>query len=462
MNTHEHRPSQPCPDHHAGPCRADVCDDSSADLERVAAGYAVDGVACPRCDCFGSVAIARGSRAAFTFTYYACCFYVCHGEPVANDDGASCDNCDQCPDCCSCQVCARRRCGERVDWTCEICDQCEDCCSCYVCESCSERVSDEDVTHVGDEPYCSDCLANYCSYCDTCEEWHHDDDDHEHDDCDCEAPFRRFSFPANGAGVIGADERLEVALPAGTVDDEGMDAIRGLLCRALPHINATTIYATMHEVGPLWQARRGNFTRRLSSALHKHGAKLSPGVLSEVGNLARQHSSDGAKWHVEVTRAFNESADHFYHEDSCWWPTYGGNRPGSALTSRCCLKSWGGIGLRSFADGDTWRPAGRAWIQPLTVDLEPTHDATGAHAYVIYNGYGNIDGYVAARIVAHLTSKSYRKITFYVSNQYVNGDVGYLVADEATCADTERVTLSNDPHDMADEKDIRAAARRTA
>jgi hypothetical protein len=93
---------------------------------------------------------------------------------------------------------------------------------------------------------------------------------------------------------------------------------------------------------------------------------------------------------------------------------------------------------------------GRAWVQPLSSEMEQTHDTLGAHSYVVYNGYGTLQGYVAARIVAHLTGKTYRKIEFNATNTYVNCSSGYLISDQETCDVIESIQLSGNPHDQMD------------
>lgn len=303
------------------------------------------------------------------------------------------------------------------------------------CYNCDEYHYDDSVIYVSGRTYCDGCRDNDCTYCEECEEWFLDSANHDHG-CDCAPPHARFSFPADGHGTVRQNERLTVELPKGTIDDEGISRITRLLQKSIP--DPYIAAAIVGEVGPIWQAKRGNFTRRLSSAFHARGVKLAAGVVSEIGNLARAHSSDAADWHVEFTRDLNESAEHFYHGESCWW--------GSHSESRCCLKNWGGLALRTFTDVDDEHPSGRAWVQPLGADMCPTHDTVGARAYVIYNGYGDLSGYTAPRLVAHLTSRSYRKIGFCAEYQYVNGEVGYLVADEATCTETETIGFCYDPH----------------
>src|SRR5205807_3813691 len=100
---------------------------------------------------------------------------------------------------------------------------------------------------------------------------------------------------------------------------------------------------TVAALDPAWQTKRGNFTRRLSTAVHqRHGIKLAPEVISEVGNLARQHSSDTATWLLEFTRDLNQPPEAFYNGESCWWTSH--------ASSRCALKSWGGLAMRSYAE----------------------------------------------------------------------------------------------------------------
>ena len=312
----------------------------------------------------------------------------------------------------------------------KVCERCRDShyAYCYHCDQLhrwTQRVNDNEI--------CPSCIdANY-QWCDQCDAYFHFEANHSHD-CDCEARYLNFQFPANGAGTLRNDERVTVTLPAGFIDDCGIDAIVGLLHDHVPSGSVA------RELDQRWQTPNGNFTRRLSRLLfQRSGVKLPASVLSEVGNLARQHSSDTSTWHVEFTRNLNQPAVSFYHEDSCWWSTH--------ASSRCALKNCGGMALRSYRNMDvpSSHPSGRAWVIPLTAVLRPTA-ATETPAYVIFNGYGNLAGLVAVRLLAHLTSKTYRKILFTSDPMYVNGDCGFLVADQATCDITREILFSVAEH----------------
>lgn len=307
---------------------------------------------------------------------------------------------------------------------------CDGCLSEYysTCGRCLEWELRDEMTHVHDldEVYCEDCQNSVLSWCEDCEVYYRYDHEEHENSCDCEAPIRKFRFPATGPGTrsgsVKHDKRLTVVLPAGIIDDEGLRQIRQLL-----QSDTNALYAAnpaMQAIGDEWQTRKGNYTRRLSSELYKnHQVKVGKDVLTKVGNIARQHSTDTTEWAIEFTRNLNLSAEAFGHEDSCWWQSY--------YESRCALKQWGGLGLRTFDEHDY--VSGRAWVQPLNSTFFPTHDTLGAHAYLVYNCYGELSGAKGARIIAHLTGKTYRKISVHSDPQYVNGNTGWLVAVEATC-----------------------------
>ena len=353
----------------------------------------------------------------------------------------------------------------RYNVTVTFCDSCAE--DTAACDDCRNRFRYEDLTSIDGSytNYCSTCVDDNLHYCEDCDEYHSEPCD-AHGGCGCVAPRLRFEFPANGAGTIAQDERLPVTLPAGVVDGVGLAQIRGLVWdvirdhnRNLPEGDPARISIVglaelvMEKVGDKWQTKQGNMTRRLSREYYKAtGHKLPDGVITQVGNLARLHSSDDSTWHVEFTRDLNLSAYDFVHEDSCWWGDYS--------RSRCALKSWGGLALRTFGDESTCRADGRAWVQPLDQtdegNLVPTHRATTAVAFLVYNGYGDIDGYRAARIIGHLTSKSYKKIEYSASAQYVNGGDAFLIADESILSTTGFLDFIYDEHHKFDAAEIEA------
>lgn len=315
--------------------------------------------------------------------------------------------------------------GETVDGN-FVCSECYD--NEYsTCDNCHDLAHNDSITGTLDDSYvCDDCLGSY-SWCNECDGYYPDDyaDDHDHDDdgsgC-CESPAPDFTIRNDGVPPLANDTRVTISLPAGVIDTEGVQRIR----RAMQLADMYDASCLLPTLGDKWQTREGNYTKRLSRAIHKTLAqKISPDLLSEIGNIARAHSTP-VDFEIETTRRLNMSAADFYHEDSCWWQSYS--------EGRCTLKTNGGFGLRTFT-GDS--VTGRAWVLPLKLAdgrLTPTFDTVNPSAFVVFNGYGRLEGYTAARILSHMAGWTYRRVGLSCSPMFINSDAGYLVAPEDIAA----------------------------
>lgn len=316
-----------------------------------------------------------------------------------------------------------------------VCEKCSD--SYYFCSDCDERWRYTTTTLANTE-ICDSCRGSNYSHCDECDGYYpdHDAGNHEHPDedddegCTCEAPARSFTIRNDGEPPLANDTRATVMLPAGVISEEGIGEIASYLrsyCLGFDPEQRDPYWQLAYrlsELGETWQTRQGNFTKRLSRFAYKEfGIKVDPEVVSRVGCIARDHST-AVDFEIEVTRDLNLSPEEFCHADSCWWQSY--------FASRCALKSNGGFGLRSFHP-DGW-VTGRAWVLPIREtdggNLTPTFETREPDAFVVFNGYGNLSGYTAARIMTHLAGMTYRKIAFSCSPMYVNNQDGYLVARE--------------------------------
>lgn len=358
-----------------------------------------------------------------------------------------------------------------------VCESCQE--DYYLCYDCNVMTHRDDTSYLDrlDRIVCGSCSCHYY-WCENCECYSDEPCTECSEGCECWPAQPRFRFPANGAGTVGNDERLTVTLPKGIISEAGIAAITKAVVAALPtglayreaserylaasttlgvrdaflkasaaHTAATkNVHKAIESVGDEWQGKRGNYPKRLASALHKLGVKLAPATISEVGNLARQYSDDTSEYHIEFTRDLNQSADYFYHEDSCWWQSY--------ANSRCALKNWGGLAMRTFEteDSDQDDPSGRVFLFPLDEDFKPTQNTETAHAYMVFNAYGALGGYSSARIIAHLAGKTYRKVSFGLSidHGYVNSSAGYLVCDADTIDNAPaEFSFSGDTHRVA-------------
>jgi hypothetical protein len=331
------------------------------------------------------------------------------------------------------------------------------------CQYCARYFQHHDLTYVEDVGnICSDDLHRYV-WCDQCEIYtndghdFHEDEPEEDEDTErctqrivCEAPRLKFRFPNNGGLALANDQRETVILPAGLIAEEGISEIANYIMAEMGWTSTGRRYMEIiHGMDRRWQLREGNFTKRFAKAVHELGnGKLPTHVISEIGNIGRRHSTDTSTWHVEFTRDLNRSAEDFYYGGSCWWTSHS--------ISRCMLKQRGGLAIRSYSSNDrnaryrwTDNCTGRAFIMPLDIHLVPTHDTILAHAYVVFNSYGDLDGFLGGRVVAHLADRSYRKIIFQAGETddiYINNNSGILVADAKTCATTSAIDIGHWSH----------------
>lgn len=269
------------------------------------------------------------------------------------------------------------------------------------------------------------------------------------DDSCCSSPQLNFKIPRADGEPLTSDTRIAMALPEGEISVEGIAEIRSYLRvesdRAQTERTAVGLFElsrNLDYLGTEWQTRTGNYPKRLSrQAYQDYAIKITPEIMSRIGSIASEHSKT-VNFIIEVTRKLNLSAEHFYHEESCWW--------GSYSESRCALKTNGGFALRTFKSSGTM-PVGRAWVMPLRISLSgrhhltPTFSTMGSDAFVVFNGYGDLSGYTGARIMASLAGWTYKKIDFAVSPMYINSD-GYLVAPETTAASVSSLCLDVPRH----------------
>ena len=316
-----------------------------------------------------------------------------------------------------------------------------------LCQECDNYFDYGELEDINGETVCEHCRYLY-SWCERCESYYRGKECGDCG-CQCESAHKHFSFPANGMGTVRQNQAFDVSLPAsGTISETGLSKIAHyMIDRAQDFRYADTkdvapmydylyslIRIAQSEIGPQWQTKRGNYNRRISSALYKKNIVTPQSELSEIGNIARTYAdAETVTLNVAFTRELNESADYFYHSESCWFTDY-------ARKSRCALKSWGGLAMRTLnADGE---PTGRAWIQPLDDNNNPTSDTIGAASYLVYNCYGELENYVAATIVAHLTGRTYKKIDYLSALMYINGNMAYLVSTQEICDHTNCISHS--------------------
>lgn len=358
-----------------------------------------------------------------------------------------------------------------------VCDDCVD--NWWVCSYC-HRYFTETTTIYDDCEACTSCRDARFIWCANCDEYISVDDTHScyESDCGCDSPAPVFSIRNDGGEPLANDTPAAVRLPSGVISDEGIGQIANLVrewAMTLTPDDSTPTFAysdqqraginlsySLEKIGYAWQTKDGNFTKRLSRYAYKTWAlKIPPELISSVGNIASAHSVE-VDFTIDVTRDLNRDPGEFANSGSCWWSDY--------VSARCALKNNGGFGLRTIEErestyGGYTACTGRAWVMPVKVrctepdgkpGLSPTFETLNPDGFVVFNGYGRLEGYAAARIMAHLAGMTYRKIGFTSEPMYINNESGYLVAPEEIAAPytDDSLCWNLDPHSVLHQAEI--------
>lgn len=283
------------------------------------------------------------------------------------------------------------------------------------CSGCSSLAATERMILEGSRQYCRVCRPGDKSSCEP------------NGAVDFEFPALPFKEQ-----IVKADTQFTVEMPGGEITGDGLAAIR-------EHIYSRTVGLDIPELAngalamnPMWQTKEGNFTKRLSKLiLETRHVKLDEKLIADIGNIAKRYTAESRPWKLEFTRRINgRNAADFAHSGSCWWSSY--------WTSRCRFKQAGGIALRSFNPElkHPTRPTGRVWIVPVSSTTTTAHRSWRSHpelpasGYVMFNAYGS-ELFPFARVVAHLTGKSYRGVDLSGGGMYINNGRGVLVAAQS-------------------------------
>lgn len=171
----------------------------------------------------------------------------------------------------------------------------------------------------------------------------------------------------------------------------------------------------------------GTFPKRLAKFFfQEHGIKCPTSFLQEIGNIARQHSSEQITFTFDFTNLIDWEDGDFGDSNSCFW--------GSRSAARGMLEQNNALAIRFYA-GDSG--IGRAWVAQLSNSR-----------YIVFNGYG-IQGNATlkiAQIMATWLGLNYKKIALCnhgetSSTLWINSDLGYLIG-------TPEQTAAMDKHDL--------------
>lgn len=235
--------------------------------------------------------------------------------------------------------------------------------------------------------------------------------------------------------------RYVVTMDHGLISDAGITAIRDLI------IQQDVLAGEWQRLNPdpankylpslpdnwdwHWLVTTGDIVGKFSKRVRKyyythHGLKSPDAFITEIGNLARQHTVNQLTYYVEFTARFNWQAGDFGDRGSCYWGGYAG--------ARTMLEDNGGMAVLFFSQDE--HGYGRAWF----VDMD-------GH-YLLFNGYGFSANstHTIASVVAAFLGMTYKKIRLENRGTdsgvlYINGGIGYVVGPIEIIETIENVDL---------------------
>jgi hypothetical protein len=253
--------------------------------------------------------------------------------------------------------------------------------------------------------------------------------------------------------MLTLDKRFTISLPLGSISEEGKRLIshyidtQNLRSDLWQSANPTETRVFLPNLPFDWawewviKGRGeyvGTFPKRASKFYWQvHNLKCPNAFVQELGNLARQHSSDSVTYEFDFVNQFNWISGDFGDKHSCFW--------GSRDAARQILTDNNALAMRFYKDDSG---IARAWLAQLS-----------DNRFIIFNGYGfqANSTLTIARVLATYLGLSYKRIALenFGKNDgtlWINSGIGYLIstseqAENISEYDLEFQSQSEDLHE---------------
>lgn len=218
-------------------------------------------------------------------------------------------------------------------------------------------------------------------------------------------------------------------VPDDIIDANGVTEIIKILVQNIPEFDLVSTRAEfINNIKWQWQDKTGTLPKRIQKYFYKNfnKLKLDQKLVSEIGNIARSHSAKTKEYYFDFHNEIcNWYRGDFGNANSCYWTEYN-KSPG-------ILQYYGSKTIRFFKPNkyggyyNEFAGYGRAFILPIIIHNQECE--------ILINGYG-YDLLEIARMYSNFKGLSYIKVDLscYSSDLYINGECGYLIADQNTCS----------------------------
>ena len=218
-------------------------------------------------------------------------------------------------------------------------------------------------------------------------------------------------------------EILTLTVPINALSDEGIMAIGDYLYNAgLPNTFPKGWDWAWKITGKGTYV--GTLPKRIAKYMYeKHGRKLTPEQMARLGDIGNAHCEKNGTYHIRFSQQIKWRDGDFADSGSCIM-----RDDGCHAGARQMLMEHGAYALQFFHTPEGGIPGlGRAFVIPHPTEPD---------SFITYNAYG-LQLIVAARLLAHFWSCSYRTVDKFTNRGsssgelYINGAKGYILADSA-------------------------------
>lgn len=214
---------------------------------------------------------------------------------------------------------------------------------------------------------------------------------------------------------IECGKLFKIKTPEGDISPVGMSELENFL------ISNGYGYLPEH-FEPLWTTKQGTLPKRIQSHLYKNKSiKLLPADLSEIGNIAKRHSSDGKEFILDFTQRIDWQDGAFGDGGSCFWGDKSGAKTMLENNSAYAIRGWKlRNGFSSPLIYNNVKGYCRAWVAPL-----------GDNTFAVFNGYGETT-LTMARLLSLKYSCGYKRISLTNNGCddgaiWINGGMAYVI-----------------------------------
>lgn len=213
------------------------------------------------------------------------------------------------------------------------------------------------------------------------------------------------------------NKKISIEVPQDLIPIEGIEEVnRYLYDELMPLYSRLREYADYdrflnRDFPRDWVLTKGGtFPKRVSHFMYsQRKIKLTAEQMTQIGNIAKRHTTNNSEFVFDITDAFDWRAGDFGDANSCYW--------NSSRFARKLLKFYKARAIRFYNPQNPEKGMARAWLAPLSEAILQDSNGTQIklskeqreNAIVVFNGYGH-ETQRCARVLSTHLKLNYRQV----------------------------------------------------